>query len=63
MRSHRDMMTSLHLLKADFLKNRVIIFVGLLSLILVDYLQLFIPRLIKGAIDGLTLYQINANGL
>ena len=56
-------MTSLHLLKADFLKNRVIIFVGLLSLILVDYLQLFIPRLIKGAIDGLTLYQINANGL
>jgi ATP-binding cassette subfamily B multidrug efflux pump len=63
MRSHRDMMTSLHLLKAEFLKNRVIIFVGLLSLIFVDYLQLFIPRLIKGAIDGLTLYRINAGGL
>jgi ATP-binding cassette subfamily B multidrug efflux pump len=57
------MMTSLHLLKADFLKNRNIIILGLLSLIFVDYLQLFIPRLIKGTIDGLTLYRITANGL
>ena len=56
-------MTSLYLLKADFFKNRIAIVVGLLSLIFVDYLQLFIPRLIKGAIDGLTLYQIDANGL
>lgn len=56
-------MTSLHLLKTDFLKNRTIIFIGLLSLIIVDLLQLFIPRLIKGAVDGLTLYAIDTRGL
>jgi ATP-binding cassette subfamily B protein len=56
-------MTSLSLLKSDFLKNRGLILLGLLSLILVDSLQLYIPRLIKGAIDDLTLYKIDANGL
>lgn len=56
-------MTSLGLLKSDFLKNRSLILLGLLSLIFVDSLQLYIPRLIKGAIDDLTLYKINADGL
>ena len=56
-------MTSLGLLKSDFLKNRSLILLGLLSLILVDSLQLYIPRLIKGAIDDLTLYKIDADGL
>jgi ATP-binding cassette subfamily B protein len=56
-------MTSLGLLKSDFLKNRSLILLGLLSLIFVDSLQLYIPRLIKGAIDDLTLYKIDTNGL
>ena len=56
-------MTSFHLLKDDFLKNRFIILIGLASLIFVDFLQLFIPRMIKGAVDGLTLYSIDINGL
>ena len=56
-------MTSLHLLKQDFLKNRPTIFIGLVSLIVVDFLQLFIPRLIKAAVDGLTLYSIDMETL
>ncbi len=56
-------MTSLRLLKSDFIRNRSIIILGLISLIIVDLLQLFIPRLIKGAVDGLTLYAIDRSDL
>jgi len=41
-------------LKDDFVKNRWRILVGLLALLIVDVLQLFIPRIIKYAIDDLT---------
>lgn len=41
-------------LRDDFVKNRWRILVGLLALLIVDVLQLFIPRIIKYAIDDLT---------
>ncbi len=42
-------------LKNDLIANRWQILIGLLSLLIVDVLQLFIPRVIKYAIDDLTL--------
>jgi ATP-binding cassette subfamily B multidrug efflux pump len=42
-------------LKNDLLENRGRILLGLLSLLIVDVLQLLIPRIIKHAIDDLTL--------
>ena len=42
-------------LKNDFLENRGRILLGLLSLLVVDVLQLLIPRVVKHAIDDLTL--------
>ena len=42
-------------LKNDLLENRGRILLGLLSLLIVDVLQLLIPRVIKHAIDDLTL--------
>lgn len=36
---------------------------GLISLIIVDVLQLFIPRVIKWSVDDLTAFQINLAGL
>nr|MDJ0828717.1 ABC transporter transmembrane domain-containing protein [Desulfobacterales bacterium] len=47
-------MTSHKLLKPYFIENRYRILVGLLSLIIVDLLQLIIPRIIKWAVDDLT---------
>jgi ATP-binding cassette subfamily B protein len=41
-------------LKNDMLENRWRIFAGLLALVIVDVLQLFIPRVVKHAIDDLT---------
>jgi len=41
-------------LKGDLIKNRWRILVGLLALLVVDVLQLFIPRVVKYAIDDLT---------
>lgn len=41
-------------LKKDFLENRWRILIGLLALFIVDILQLFIPRVVKHAIDDLT---------
>jgi ATP-binding cassette, subfamily B, multidrug efflux pump len=41
-------------LKNDFLANRWQILIGLIALLIVDVLQLFIPRVIKYAIDDLT---------
>ncbi len=41
----------------------MLIFMGLISLIIVDVLQLFIPRVIKWSVDDLTAFQINLAGL
>ncbi|MDH3883905.1 MAG: ABC transporter ATP-binding protein/permease [Desulfobacterales bacterium] len=47
-------MKSIVLIKPYFKENRRKIAIGLLSLIIVDVLQLFIPRIIKWTVDGLT---------
>ena len=46
-------------LKIYFIENRIALFLGLSSLLLVDALQLFIPRIIKKSIDALTVGQAN----
>ncbi len=48
------------MIKPFFVENRVNIIVGLLSLIIVDVLQLIIPRIIKWAVDDLTAFEIDA---
>ncbi|NWG03023.1 MAG: ABC transporter ATP-binding protein [Syntrophaceae bacterium] len=48
-------MRSFKTLKMDFIENRWRILVGLTALLIVDVLQLFIPRVIKYVIDDLTL--------
>jgi ATP-binding cassette subfamily B protein len=50
-------------LKNDILENRWRIFAGLLALVIVDVLQLFIPRIVKHAIDDLTLGGIPSSRL
>ena len=50
-------------LKNDFLENRWQILIGLLALLIVDVLQLLIPRVVKYAIDDLTLGAISSSGL
>ncbi|MGD8882358.1 MAG: ABC transporter ATP-binding protein [Desulfobacterales bacterium] len=52
-------MKSIALIKPYFKENRRKIAIGLLSLIIVDMLQLFIPRIIKWAVDGLTALHID----
>jgi len=42
-------------LKNDFIENRWRILIGLIALLIVDVLQLFIPRVIKYVVDDLTL--------
>jgi len=56
-------MKSTALIKPYFIENRVLIFCGLVCLIIVDLLQLFIPRILKWAIDDLTALQIDLIGL
>jgi ATP-binding cassette subfamily B protein len=56
-------MKSTTLIKPYFIENRVWIFFGLVCLIIVDLLQLFIPRILKWAIDDLTALQIDSKGL
>ena len=51
------------LIKPYFVENRFKIAVGLLSLIVVDVLQLIIPRIIKWAVDDLTALRIDLRGL
>jgi len=46
-------------LKIYFIENRRALVLGLSSLLLVDALQLFIPRIIKKSIDALTMGQAN----
>ncbi len=48
------MMRSFRTLKDDFIENRWRILIGLLALLIVDVLQLFIPRIVKYVIDDLT---------
>ena len=50
-------------LKNDFVANRWQILIGLIALLIVDILQLFIPRVIKYVIDDLTLGIISPFGL
>ena len=56
-------MKSIALIKSYFKENRLKIAIGLLSLIIVDVLQLFIPRIIKWTVDGLTALQIDLRQL
>lgn len=46
-------MKSFQTLRDDFIQNRWIIAIGFFSIIIVDILQLIIPRVIKQVIDGL----------
>jgi ATP-binding cassette subfamily B protein len=55
--------TSLSLIKPYFLERKWFILAGLASLVIVDFLQLLIPRVIKRAIDNLTLLRIDVTSL
>jgi len=48
-------MKSYRLVKPYFVEKRFVIVIGLFSLLLVDMLQLFIPRIIKWAVDDLAI--------
>ena len=56
-------MNAAELIKPYFIENRFRILIGLLCLITVDILQLFIPRIIKRVVDGLTAFQIEGRQL
>jgi ATP-binding cassette subfamily B protein len=56
-------MKSFKTLKNDFIANRLQILIGLVALLIVDVLQLFIPRVIKYVIDDLTLGIISPSRL
>jgi len=56
-------MNAAELIKPYLIENRLRILIGLLCLILVDILQLFIPRIIKQAVDDLTGLQIEGRQL
>ena len=53
------MMNASNLIKPYFIENRTKIMIGLLSLIIVDLLQLFIPRIIKRVVDDLTAFKLD----
>jgi ATP-binding cassette subfamily B protein len=56
-------MNSTERIRPYFIQNRRIILLGFACLIIVDMLQLFIPRVIKHTVDDLTSLQIDARGL
>ena len=56
-------MKSSDLIKPYFSENKSKIAIGLISLIIVDVLQLFIPRILKWAFDDLTIGGIDSSGL
>ncbi len=56
-------MKSFQLILPYFQKNRLIITAGIVCLIIVDFLQLVIPRIIKSVIDDLTTLAISPKGL
>lgn len=51
-------MKSYRLVKPYFVEKRAVIVLGLFSLLVVDFLQLFIPRIIKWAVDDLAISSI-----
>ncbi|GAB6908595.1 conserved membrane hypothetical protein [Desulfosarcina cetonica] len=51
------------LIQPYLMANRATILVGLACLIIVDLLQLFIPRVIKWVVDDLTLMRVDPDGL
>jgi len=56
-------MKSIALIKPYFIENRVVILLGFACLILVDFLQLTVPRIIKWVIDDLTAFNTSIRGL
>ena len=56
-------MKSIHLIKPYFTENRLVIVIGIISLIIVDFLQLFIPRVVKWAVDDLTWFRADVTKL
>ncbi len=48
-------MKAFRTLKREFMENRTWFLIGLVSLVIVDILQLLIPRVVKYAVDDLTL--------
>jgi ATP-binding cassette subfamily B protein len=56
-------MSSISIIKPYFAENRIQIVVGLVCLILVDMLQLIVPRVIKWAVDDLTLLRVGTGRL
>ena len=56
-------MKSSALIKPYFTQNKLFIFIGLISLVVVDFLQLMIPLVIKWAVDDLTTFRIDSKGL
>ena len=56
-------MKSLQFIRPYLLECRLVILLGIACLIIVDILQLYIPRIIKRAVDGLTLAGIDASDL
>jgi len=56
-------MKSIYLLKPYLIEKRLAIFAGVVCLIAVDMFQLYLPRLIKRAVDDLTAFRIDLAGL
>jgi ATP-binding cassette, subfamily B, multidrug efflux pump len=56
-------MKSFYLIKPYFIEKKWIVLSGLFALLVVDILQLIIPRIIKWVIDDLTLFRATAAGL
>jgi ATP-binding cassette subfamily B protein len=56
-------MNNYRILLPYFRRNLVVIAIGIGSLLVVDLLQLFIPRVIKLAVDDLTTYQASSSKL
>jgi ATP-binding cassette subfamily B protein len=56
-------MKSFYLVKPYFLENRLTIGIGLACLVAVDAMQLVIPRIVKRAVDDLTVYGADRAGL
>ncbi len=54
---------SFQLIKPYFVKYRIRILIGMACLIAVDLMQLYIPRVVKQAVDGLTVYRANQASL
>ncbi len=54
---------SFQLIKPYFIESRGVIAIGIVCLVLVDILQLFIPRIYKSVVDDLTVYGVDFQGL